>query len=555
MKGRDSVAESNYWNDKHLSRTLSRRLSRRRLIQIGALGTAGAVSAACVGCGDGDEKEKKTPAGSGTATGTPKRGGVIRSSILTPILTLDPNSTQGMSSSPFFYSYLVHVTDWQGTVGDLAKSWEVVDDLEWIFKLREDVRFQDIDPVNGRLLTSEDVLYTMKRVETMPGASPEWAKAYAGRETPDSHTIVIRTVKPEGYLLDNVGSPLLAVVPAEAVEKYGDLTSNATGSGPFMLQKWGRNEGLDVVRNPTYYHEFPYIDGHSLRVIPDDASIGAAFRAGSLDVYVAPDKIRADAMKDVNGVTVQSYRGRKYSIVMLNGTKLEAFKDERVREAVDLAIDRKTIIDRLYFGDAELSGPVPPVFDSSLPAEEVEAAYQTDVVKAKQLLSAASAESLSFRLTCTSATAQSDLASVIKANLEKADIQVDMKLMEFGTYLGELMAGNFEAAIYEHGPYLADDIPIQWHHSRTYLRTEALYLGVDDPEVDNTLEQIQQTVDYEERVRMAQEMQRKVLKRHGPTLVLFQPRGYWCAYDYLKGYVPTAYGFGMYKYDVWIDKG
>ena len=50
-------------------------------------------------------------------------------------------------------------------------------------------------------------------------------------------------------------------------------------------------------------------------------------------------------------------------------------------------------------------------------------------------------------------------------------------------------------------------------------------------------------------------MQRKILARHGPTLVLYEPYGYWVAYDYIKGYKPTAYGFGMFKYDYWIDKG
>ena len=50
-------------------------------------------------------------------------------------------------------------------------------------------------------------------------------------------------------------------------------------------------------------------------------------------------------------------------------------------------------------------------------------------------------------------------------------------------------------------------------------------------------------------------MQRRVLARHGPTLTLYEPYGYWAAYDYIKGYTPTSYGFGLYKYDYWIDKG
>lgn len=529
------------------------RMHRRRFLG-SSLAAAAGGGLLLAGCGGDDEAEKQsTP--QRTPSGEPRRGGTLRAYSQTPILTLDPNDILGMATAPYFYSYLIHGTDWQGVVGDLAKSWEVVDDLHWTFNLREDARFADIDPVNGRALTSDDIRYSLDRVESMPGASPESAKAYTGRETPDAHTLIIHTKDPEGYMLDNMGSPLLAVVPREAVDRFGDLKSNALGSGPFVLESWGRDEGLRVSSNPTYYHDFPYVDGINLKVMADDSLIQVAFRSNNIDYYDAPDRVSADAVKDIQGVNLQTYRDRTYSTFMLNGTRIEGFKDQRTREAVDRALDRKAMIERLYFGGAELAGPVPPVFDSALPADEIERAYQVDVEKAKSLLSAAGVEGLKFQLLfSTSNTLYSDMASVIKADLDEAGITVELRGMEHGSYLGALLGGDFEAALYEHAPYLADDIPIQSHHSHHYLRIEALYLGVDDPEVDSTLDRIQRTIGHDERVSMIQQVERRVLERHGPTLTLVQPHGYWCAYDYIKGYEATAYGFGMYKYDFWIDK-
>jgi ABC-type transport system substrate-binding protein len=75
-----------------------------------------------------------------------------------------------------------------------------------------------------------------------------------------------------------------------------------------------------------------------------------------------------------------------------------------------------------------------------------------------------------------------------------------------------------------------------------------------DEEVDAALDQINGTIDEGERITLEQEVQRKILARHGPTLVLYEPYGYWVAYDYLKGYTATSFGFGLYKYDYWIDK-
>ena len=532
------------------------RMHRRRFLgsSLAAAAGGGLLLAGCGGGDDEDDAERQsTP--QGTPSGEPKRGGTLHTYTQTPILTLDPNDILGMAAAPFFYSYLVHMTDWQGTVGDLAKSWEVVDDLHWTFNLREDARFADIDPANGRPLTSEDIRYSLDQ-ESMPGASPVWKTAYTGRESPDPRTLVIHTKEPEAYLLGNMSSSLLAVVPREAVEKFGDLKSSALGSGPFILESWGRDEGLRVSRNPTYYHDFPYVDGIDLKVMADDSLIQAAFRSNAIDYYDAPDRVSADAMKNIQGVSLQTYLERTFSVLLLNGTRIAEFKDQRVREAVDLALDRKTIAERLYFGEAELAGPVPPVFDSALPADEIEQAYRTDVEKAKSLLSAAGVEGLRFQLLfSTSKSLYSDMASVIQANLRRVGVEVEMRPMELGSYLGAFYGGDHEAALFDHGPYMADDIPVQGHHSHGYLRTDAFYMGVDDPETDSTLDQIQHTIDRDKRMSMIQQVQRRVLERHGPTLALLQPRGYWCAYDYLKGYVPTAYGFGMYKYDVWIDKG
>jgi len=526
------------------------RLSRRDFLK-GALATAGLIAAGCAG---GDEEET-APQPTVISEGEPKRGGTIRLASLVPILSLDPHTTEGVSVAPNFYSYVVHATDWRGTVGDLAESWEIVDGLDWVFKLRAGVRFQDTPPVSGREVVGEDIVYSIDRLRSLPTASKTWDQWTEGYEAPDPRTFRLRTPKPYGYLLMDLGSPLTAVVPREAVEQFGDLKSQALGSGPFMVGSYDRDQGLEIVRNPNYYvPEIPYVDGLSVRVMPDDASVQVAFRAGSLDVYNAENKLKADTVSGVSGVSVRPYLSRPYAVLDLNGAKLEAFKDERIREAVDLALDRKVMIDKLYFGGAELAGPVGPVWDSALPAEEVEAAYRRDVQRARQLLSAASAEDLHFKLSFASVGNWADRSAIIQQNLAEAGIKVDLQPGELGAWLSDLLNGNFEATTYSHLAYLSDDIQLQWHHTYGWGRTPAAYRGIEDPQVDALLDQIHEAIDNEERIRLARDVQRLILKRHGPSLVLFQPYGYWCAYDYIKGYTPTAYGFGLYKYDYWIDK-
>jgi len=213
------------------------------------------------------------------------------------------------------------------------------------------------------------------------------------------------------------------------------------------------------------------------------------------------------------------------------------------------------MIDKLHFGDAELAGPVGPAWDTALPPEEVEAACQRDVAKARQLLSAAGAEGLRFTLSIGNYSDFADIAAIVKANLAEAGITADLQPREVGTWLADMLAGNFEATVFTHFKYLSDEIPLQSHHSLGSSRAQRDFLGVEDPKVDAILDRAEETIDDEERRKLAWDAQRLVLKRHGPTLTLYQPYGYWCAYDYIKGYTPTAYSFGLYKYDYWIDKG
>jgi len=293
----------------------------------------------------------------------------------------------------------------------------------------------------------------------------------------------------------------------------------------------------------------------TVRALTEAASRQAAFRAGDVDVYVADNRMQAEAVKGVSGSSVQRYLSAVYSVFALNAVKVNAFKDERVREAIDLALDRAAMIEKLHFGDAELSGPVRPRWDTALPAQEVAAAYGRDVGKARQLLSAAGQDGLTFELSFYTDAGNADRASIIKDNLAEIGVTVNLASSEVGTWLANLLASNFESAAYTHLPYLSDYIQLQSHHTYGWNRSPQAFLGIEDAEVDSLLDKVRQTIDDQERKRRALDVQRLILKRHGPTLVLCEPYAYWIAYDYLRGYTPTAYGLGNYRYNYWLDKG
>jgi peptide/nickel transport system substrate-binding protein len=534
-----------------------KRVSRRKFLA-GAAAAGGAAGLVLVGCG-GSSKQSggSTTAPTGVA-GQPKTGGTIHVSSTAPVLSLDPHTTDGVPYATYFYSYVVQPTDWHtpdATIGDLAESWETPDDNTWIFHLRGDAKFPDIAPTNGRAVTAEDVVKSIDRYRATPGASTAWDQWTEKYEAVDDRTFKETTKRPYGYFLMDLGSPLTAIMATELVEQYGGLKDHVAGSGPYVPTSYSQNAGLEMVRNPLYYHDYPYVDGFSIKVLTDDAAAQAAFRAGQIDAYNALTRATADNVKGVNGATVQKFLDRLYTVLVVNANLFPQFKDERIREAIDLSLDRQQMIDKLFFGDAELAGPVPPLWPAALPKEEIEAAYKRDVAKAKQLLAAANASNLTFDLSFANYQDNPDRAAIIQSNLSDAGITANLKGSDIGSWIAALTANNMVATTFGHLRYLSDYIQINSAHSHGWTHTDQAYTGVDDPEVDALIDKINGTIDDQERISLEQEAQRKVLARHGPTFTLYEPYGYWAAYDFIKGYTPTSYGFGLYKYDYWIDKG
>lgn len=517
------------------------------------------MGATLLACRDDGEAKPPSSGGAGGATPGPiKRGGTFYSGSTTPIVTIDPHTdfSWGLVLFPYLYGYLMHdVGDPPRHLFDHADSLEQPDDETLVFKLRQGIRFHDVDPVFGRELTSEDVVYSLNRLATLTiGTSGFWRQRVDSIANPDRDTVVVRTKGPYAYTLEEVGSVRTAIVAREAVEKFGDLRTREGGSGPFVMKSFSRGESLEAVRHPMYYREgIPYLDGFISRIMPDEASLEAAFRAGSLDVYTPSTKPKADDLaKFSDDIIVTGAPSTSYRVFILNSGAFQPFQDIRVREAFDVALDRQSMIDKLAFGAGKVCGPVPWALEFwALPQDEVEAFYEHDPAKARQLLSAAGAEGLKAEL--KHASDQTDLAAIIKDNLKDAGVTLNLAPMELGTWLSEFFAGDFETTAFVQLPYGSEFLPLQYHHSRNVTREMEPVLPPDE-ELDNLLDEMLRTLDVNRRRELSLEAQRRILRRRGPMLSLFAPYGYLAAWRYIRGYEAEREDLGLYNYEVWLDK-
>ncbi|MBM3569088.1 MAG: ABC transporter substrate-binding protein [Alphaproteobacteria bacterium] len=322
--------------------------------------------------------------------------------------SLDPHfSALGThaDAAKHIFDTLVWADEKNQVVPWLAESWKAVDDTTWEFKLRRGVKFH-----NGQEMTAADVKYSVERmpVVTGPTTTAIYVKSVAAMEIPDPYTIRFKTKEPVATLpYDFVR---LFVVSAQAAAAANTKESApqefnsgkaAIGTGPFKYVSWTPKGDLVLERHDGYWKGAAPWQRVVRKEIPADPARVAALRAGQVDVinYVPSadfETLRKDPkLATVKGDSVYVFnlqldqREQTPKVYDNDGKPLakNPFRDARVREALDLAIDRQTLVDIVLEGFGKPTGQLMPdgFFGSStkIPAKV------HNINKAKELLATA----------------------------------------------------------------------------------------------------------------------------------------------------------------------
>ena len=258
---------------------------------------------------------------------------------------------------------------------ELCESWEIEDEKTFVFRLRQDVQWQDASPVDGRNLTGEDIAFSYNR-QRQPGApNAPLLFAIGDVELIGPNTLRIFLEAPDADFLASLADGHSKIVAREAVEVNGNLENGPTiGSGPWILTGTQPGALHTFTRNPAYFEwDLPFVEHLKIHVIPDTATRDAAFRVNALDVQqMGPEEW-------------QDFRERRpdMPVTMISepGTGLEAalktsappFDDPRIRRAVLLSMDPWQAIADIWSGSAFVSLGSPVVAPNwLLPMDELQ---------------------------------------------------------------------------------------------------------------------------------------------------------------------------------------
>lgn len=391
------------------------------------------VLMACSNDEDAESDGGGTTSEGGEEATVEKEGRDITIAVADNFISMDPHDTNDT------LSYSAQKTMLQGLFGFdkdmnvvpvLAKDYTVNDDAtEFTLELQEGVEFHDGTPFNA-----EAVKVNLDRLSDQDSTLIRASLFQIIEETEvvDEYTVKVRLSEPFGAMINTFAHPAGMIISPKALEEYGDdVSQNPVGTGPYVFEEWQPGDYLKVVKNENYWNSTGReVDSITFRPTPENGTRVAMLQTGEADfIYPVPTE-QAESIHGSNGIIVESNPSIVVYYMAMNNLK-EPFNDERVREAINYAIDKEAFIHVVKNGYATVADSIiAPNTQFYSPQEP----YEFDLERAKELLAEAGyTDGFSTTLWGSNNSGTIKAMEFLQQQLAQVNIEVEVVPMETGT--------------------------------------------------------------------------------------------------------------------------
>ena len=464
-----------------------------------------------------------------------KQGGTLTVALSADPDKLDPTLSRSLYSRYVFHTMCEKLYDLgpdAKIVPQLATALPTVsaDGLSLTIPLKQGVKFAD-----GGTLDSNAVKISINRGLTLAGSG---RKSELGPitsvETPDPNTVVIKLSKPFAPLTAALADRAGMVLSPAAVAKLGANFSTAPVCvGPFKFASRVAQNSIKVVKDPLYYDAAKvHLDAIEYRIITDSSIRSANLKSG--DAQVADSLSTQDApelQKDSSMTVLQSqslgYQGLTINIANANGIgnplkQLDTpiAKNPKVRQALDLSIDRDALVKSIFNGlNTVACTPISPKSEFSSDAAQVCPPH--DPAKAKQLLSEAGVTT-PYKVTMITSNNPDSLrlAQALQGMVKEGGFDLVIKPVEYAALLDQQDRGDFELLQLGWSGRVDPDANIFNFVGTTGSQNVA---GYSSPDVDKLLTDARQATDQAERTKLYGDVVTK-LQQDDPLIYMYRQR-------------------------------
>ncbi len=375
------------------------------------------------------------------------------------------------ASSQAIYNRLVEFE--RGTTNiapALAEDWTISGDgLEYTFKLRKGVKFQTTKGFTPtRDFNADDVVFSFLRqlrkdhpYHAVSGGSYEY---FNGMSMPDllkdvvkvdDHTVKFILNRPEAPMIANLGMDFASIFSAEyadAMMKAGTpekVDLEPVGTGPFQLVAYQKDAVIRYKAHPDYWAGKAAIDNLVFAITPDANVRYQKLRAGECHVMPYPNPADLEAMRSDPEINLLQQEGLNVGYLGFNVEK-KPFDNKKVRQALNMAINKQAIIDVVFQGAGKVAkNPIPPTIWSY--NDEIQD-YPYDPEKAKKLLAEAGVKDLKTNIWAMPVQRPYNpnarrMAELIQADWDKVGVKAEIVSFEWGEYLKRSKEGEHDSVL------------------------------------------------------------------------------------------------------------
>jgi peptide/nickel transport system substrate-binding protein len=459
---------------------------------------------------------------------------------LNPLFYLD---TLSPNIGSLIFNTLVNIDEQLEYVPELAESWQVSDDgRSWDFYLREGVTFHD-----GEELAAEDVVFTFRTLLDPANESPlvPFYSIVEKVEAVNSRRVRFHLAEPYSPFLNLL---ILEIIPEHLFGEDGitieDFARNPVGTGSFRFESWD-DDRIALSANASYFEGRPYLDRVEVRWYADQSRAWSALMQGDVDVVMDLELEDYRVIENDARFRTYNYLEVFYHTLLFN-LKDPLFSDPDMRRALDLAIDRKDLIESTLNGWAvETTGPFRPgtwPYNPEVPAARYDPGEASRILADLgwrdidgDLILEKDGRELAFTILADEGDLLKEaVARRIKWQLFQAGIRVEVELLPPQELFEErLFPGDFQAVILQFNAGADPDkfTHLFWHSDNIGYSNLGVY---GNPEVDRLIEAGRTSLDFEERKGLYRRIH-SLIARDRPALFLYVRKIFFATSAKLEG--------------------